>query len=95
MPLAYLYFHHMDTGWGILMTLGMVAFWALVIAGVVWLIRSGSAKSTPGETPRETLDRRLASGELSIQEYERRRSAMDAAPRQPTSPAGTPPAASA
>lgn len=57
-------------GWWVVMTIGMVAFWAAVIAVVVWLVRS---RAEPRETPAEILDRRLASGELEVDEYERRK----------------------
>ena len=70
---AMAYWHDMGTGWGILMALGMVAVWALVIMGAVWLIRSATTK----ETPRQILDARLARGELSLEEYESLRSAMN------------------
>lgn len=66
--LAGFYWHDMGTGWGILMLLGMV---------VVWLIRSATTK----EKPRQIRDTRLASGELSVEEYECLRSAMNATTR--------------
>ena len=48
----------------------MVAWWALVVAGIVWLVR---APGGPGESPgsaRRILDERFAAGELSVEEYE-------------------------
>lgn len=71
--------HHGDTGvgWWILMMLGMVIFWGLVIYGVVWLVR-GAASPAPRETPAEILQRRLARGEISVEEYERRRALLEA-----------------
>lgn len=65
---------HHDGGW-VVMGLGMVVFWVVVIALVVWLVRTWA----PGhhgpahETPLEVLDRRLAEGALSVEEYEQRR----------------------
>lgn len=72
------YVHH-SSGWGwgwwVLMTLGMVAFWAFVIYGIVWLARSGRPDETVArpapEPPEEILKRRLAEGEISVEEYER------------------------
>lgn len=31
---------HMDSGWGVVMVLGMLAFWVLVALAVAWLIRT-------------------------------------------------------
>jgi putative membrane protein len=61
---------HMDNwgaGWWILMAFMMVAFWGLVIVGIVWLVRTLTAEhpGDGGETPIEVLDQRLASGEIS------------------------------
>ena len=70
--------HMEDVGWGwwLLMSVGMVAFWGLVIFGVVWLARgaSGPAQASaappgPTESPQQVLKRRLASGEISADEY--------------------------
>ena len=56
-------------GWWVVMMVAMLLFWALVIAGVVWLIRaSGRAKGAM-----DLLDERLATGDISIEDYERRR----------------------
>jgi putative membrane protein len=57
-------------GWWLVMTIGMVAFWAAVIALAVWLVRSRPERR---ETPEEVLDRRLAAGELDVEEYGRRK----------------------
>lgn len=73
---------HMD-GWSfggwIAMVVGMVLFWALVIVGVVWLIRT--APWAPGERHKpdsaiEVLDRRFAAGEISVEEYRERRAIL-------------------
>lgn len=71
---------HMDWGPGgwILMAIGMALFWGLVIFGVVWLSRTLSA---PGHhvgaqhqpSAIEILDRGLAEGTMSVEEYEKRR----------------------
>lgn len=65
-------------GWWILMTVLMVAFWGLVIFGVVWLVQSlaGGHPSGHGRSAIEILDRRLASGEISPDEYRQRRGAL-------------------
>ena len=74
---------HMDWngGWWIVMGLGMILFWGLVILGVVWLVRElGHSVETrrPAAEPdaMATLDRRLAEGEISPEEYRERRSVL-------------------
>ncbi len=61
-------------GWWLLMALGMLLFWGLVAAVVVWLIRDrGRQRPASDEPPLEILKRRLATGEISVEEYEQRR----------------------
>jgi putative membrane protein len=72
------YGNHMDdwgAGWWILMALMMIVFWGLVIGGIVWLVRTLMAErhGHGRESPIELLDRRLASGEISPEEYRERR----------------------
>ena len=67
------------SGFGIGMMILMLLFWLLVIAGVVFLIwfiatslRQGQQeppRASP-ETPLEILKRRLASGEITTDEYQ-------------------------
>ena len=68
-----------STGWWIVMMLGMVVFWALIIAGVVWvareLVRSRAAQAGV-ESPAALLDRRFASGEISADEYRERKAVL-------------------
>ena len=82
-------------GWWLLMSLGMVAFWALVIYGIMWLARGGGylrgSRSEPverAEPAREVLKRRLVAGEITVEEYEELRRAIDDEPtagaRDPT-----------
>lgn len=76
------YMHHSaDWGWGwwVLMSIGMIAFWALVIYAIVWFVRGGrppaDTETGPAplapESPEEILKRRLARGEIDVDEYER------------------------
>jgi putative membrane protein len=63
-------------GW-LLMALGMVAFWGVVIWGIVSLVRWGTASrtSTPpsgDESPEALLNRRFAAGEINEDEYRHR-----------------------
>ncbi|MFF4948800.1 SHOCT domain-containing protein [Streptomyces chattanoogensis] len=79
-----------DGGWGgggwFFMAVVMVLFWALIIAGVVALVRyvSGSHRGQPGGTPssheagggngraEDLLSERFARGEIDEDEYKRR-----------------------
>jgi Predicted membrane protein (DUF2078). len=85
--------NHMDNwgaGWWILMAFMMVAFWGLVIVGIVWLIRTLMAErhGHGGASPIELLDRRLASGEISPEEYHERRAVLRGEPGAGTAPEG-------
>jgi putative membrane protein len=78
--------NHMDdwgAGWWIAMALGMVLFWGLVIVGVVWLVRSVPWRADQrGAGPIEILDRRLAAGEISADDYRERREILEGKPQQ-------------
>ena len=71
-----------DGGWGVLMVLGMVLFWALVITGVVWVVREISkGPRTPyaaanDSDPLKILDRRFAEGTVSPDDYRARRAIL-------------------
>jgi uncharacterized membrane protein len=72
--LAYMY-NHMSWGWGILMTLGWVILLGLFVAVLVSAMRDRG-----GSSAREVLDKRLAAGEISLEDYERARAAITADP---------------
>ena len=63
--------------------MGMHALWwvfwiAVVMALVFWGVGGSTARrDRPRETPREMLRRRLASGEISTEEYEKRKTVLD------------------
>ena len=66
-------------GWGmVLMTVGGLLFWGLIIAGIVWLVRSTGRGGQPGTaagqapTPQQVLADRFARGEIGEDEYTRR-----------------------
>jgi hypothetical protein len=67
------------------MMLGMALFWGAIILGLVWLIRDGHSRRQPDpeETALAILDRRLAEGALSLDDYHQFRSVLTgaAAPR--------------
>jgi len=67
---------HMGDGWWVVMMIGMLLFWALVALAVVWAVRGLAGHSQGGgggATALELLDRRLADGSISVEEYEQRR----------------------
>jgi putative membrane protein len=65
-------------GWMIAMMLGMVLFWGLIVVGVLWLLREAIGRSHhgPGADPLAILDRRLAEGHISAEEYEQRKKTL-------------------
>ena len=63
---------HMD-GWWWLMAPLMVAFWALVIWGVVVLMRRNRTAASGSEDAEALLAERLARGEIDEEEYRRQR----------------------
>lgn len=72
-----------DGSWGpgawIAMGLMMVAFWGLVMALVVYLVRNVGQRQPERSTspepddPRRILDQRFARGDIEADEYEQRR----------------------
>ena len=76
-----------DMGWGGLGVggmIGMVVFWLVLLALIVWAVsrllpgRQGHrTASQPGqETPEEILDRRFARGEVDLETYQMQRAAL-------------------
>ncbi len=90
-------------GWWLLMAIAMIAFWGLIAWAIIWLIRGNRSHHTadshvhvhPGpaaparDDPEEILRRRLAAGEIPLEEYER----VIAALHRPPSSEDTPPPA--
>jgi putative membrane protein len=72
---------HMTTGGWIMMILWTVIIFALVAAAIYWLAnsyRAGASAPKPSEgSPREILDRRLAQGELTVEQYKELRETID------------------
>jgi len=74
-------------GMGVGGMIGMVVFWLVLIALIVWAVsrllpgRPGRhASSQPGqETPEEILDRRFARGEIDLETYQVQRAALASA----------------
>jgi uncharacterized membrane protein len=91
--------NHMGTGDWIFSILGTLIIIGLIVGLIVWIVspnsRSQSSPDTTGESAREILDRRLANGEITAQDYKQLREALNDAPAatagsKPREPAGTP-----
>jgi putative membrane protein len=73
------YMHDIGWGWWLLGSLGMVAFWGLVIWAIVALVRgdrSATEEPRDSDRPLDILQRRLARGEISVAEYEELRDSL-------------------
>lgn len=73
-------------GWGpgmgwwmwLLIAAGVIGFWVLVAMLVRAILHDRNPPSPPQESPLAVLDRRLASGEIDIQQYHQlRRTLLD------------------
>lgn len=81
--------HYWDDGWNWYWMVPMMVVWIALIAVVVWgvvrIVGAASSRATPQgaegvesrpERPQDILDRRLASGEIDIEEHRRLREAL-------------------
>jgi len=72
-----------DNGWGWGAGIGMIVmvlFWGGLIALVVWAVARmtrGDVQSRPSDSPRQILDRRLASGEIDAEQYAQTRHLLE------------------
>ena len=99
LPLADTWGMHGDvgTGWWVVMVAAMAVFWGVVILIGARLLRDGFQRhpSAPAdETPTAVLERRLAEGAITVEEYEQRRRAL-AQPASAEAPAAERPLAGA
>jgi len=66
--------HGWDGGWWWAMGIGMLLLAVVVIVAGAWLVRELAGRRGSEEpTPLDLLDRRLAEGAISVEEYEQRR----------------------
>lgn len=89
-----------DSGWAwwqaSLMWLAMIAFWALLIWLIYFLVTGAAARRRQpeggeerhGDDARRILDQRLARGEIDLEEYHRLRDAIEGRSQSPSG-AGT------
>ena len=75
---------HMSAAGWILSVVWTLIILALVVAGIVWLVSAlgnrenrAAASQTSDASAREILDRRLASGELTVEQHEQLRETID------------------
>src|SRR5665811_511859 len=87
---------HMNAGGWVFMVLGNIVIWGLIFAFIIWLVqdwrtRQHQRETTSSASAGEILDRRLASGEIGIEEYEQVRKTLGQPPReQPPGVASSP-----
>ncbi|MFI8100785.1 SHOCT domain-containing protein [Streptomyces sp. NPDC086023] len=77
------WFDHDVSGWGwFAISAGMIAFWALIIAAAVLLLRtlSRTTEPRPGPppSPEQLLAERFARGDIDEEDYRRRLAALHA-----------------
>jgi len=83
LPLAQWDHHDMDGEWWVVMGVGMVLFWGLVAAGLIWIVRTfiadrqGAGGSRHESSAIEILERRFAEGDIDVEEYRARRSELE------------------
>lgn len=84
-PVADVDWGHMGD-WGAASWLAMIAFWALIVVLLVWAVREFAGPGRDGPpSATEILERRLATGEIGLEEYRERRAALH---REPSSNRG-------
>lgn len=68
-------------GWGWFGPIMMIVFWALVIAGIVYLVKvlmgSRSSTSAKEETALDILKKRYARGEIDAEEFARKKKDLE------------------
>jgi putative membrane protein len=67
--------HDMDAWDWAWMTAMMIAFWAVLITAVALVVRSGR-RDSPRPTAEDVLADRFARGEISLEEFEERQTAL-------------------
>ena len=89
--------HDVGWGWWLVSTMAMFVFWTAVIYGVFLLLRNAGGRpdgpQRPDESAEDVLKRRLAAGEITVEEYDRvRRTLSGKGPAEPgeRAPVGSP-----
>jgi putative membrane protein len=86
---------HMNTGGWVFMVLGNIVIWGLIFAFIIWLVqdwrgRQHHREMTADPSATEILDRRLAAGEIDVEEYEKVRKVIGQPPVGPLPGDGQP-----
>jgi uncharacterized membrane protein len=91
--------NHMTTAGWIFSIFGTLIIFVLIVAAIVWLVSElgerGGGSPSSSVPARELLDRRLASGEITVDQYDHLRERLDtrssaSSEQRPASPAGAP-----
>jgi uncharacterized membrane protein len=90
--------NHMTTAGWIFSIFGTLIIFALIVAAIVWIVSEagnrGGGRDASGASPGEILDRRLASGEITVDQYDQLREKLAITPAssspRPATPAGAP-----
>ena len=79
--MMYYWGNHMTAGGWIFSILGTLIILALLVAATVWIVSQlgdrGGHRTSSALSAREILDRRLASGEIALDQYDRLREKLD------------------
>jgi uncharacterized membrane protein len=59
--------------WTIVMVLTILLFWGALVLAIGWVVRSLAGSHRSRESARDVLDRRLAAGDISPEDYARLR----------------------
>jgi uncharacterized membrane protein len=84
-----MYGNNMSTGGWMLSIVGTLIILALIVAAVVWLASSLKSRAEGDTSASEILNRRLASGEITAEQYDVLRESLSptaAGARRPGSP---------
>lgn len=68
--------HDMGSGWWLLTAVMLVALIALVIWLVTTYSSASERRTSPPQSAIDILDRRLAAGDITVEDYEERRRAL-------------------
>lgn len=75
MTLMYWDNGHMSVGWAIVMMAGMMAFWVILALATARLLRRPMV-TAPMATAEQILAERLARGEIELEDYQARLTAL-------------------
>jgi uncharacterized membrane protein len=87
--------NHMGAGGWVFMAIIMVVLLGLLVAFIVWLVgdqrrRPHRDHNVAGGSANDILDRRLATGEIGVQEYERLKASLATPAVRPAPPTEPP-----